>query len=129
MKSTAIHDGRHLHGSWFNPPQSRAGGAALWSEQAWKAVAGSLGLSGREVEIIRGVFDDQTEMVIASNLGISPHTVHTHLERLHHKLGVATRTQMAIRLFAEFLRLTSDRQSALPSICARRLAGECPRER
>jgi hypothetical protein len=34
-------------------------GSAMFSEQAWGEIARSLKLSGRELQIVRGVFDDQ----------------------------------------------------------------------
>jgi len=53
-------------------------GSAMLSELAWKEIACSLKLSGRELQLVRGVFDDSTELAIASNLGIARRTVCTH---------------------------------------------------
>lgn len=36
---------------------------------------------------------------------MSPHTVHTHLERLYKKLGVANRSRLIVRVFAEYVHL------------------------
>lgn len=79
-------------------------GAALIPEKEWCRIGGTLALSERELQLVRGVFDDLTEVAIADQLGISPHTVHTHCERLHHKLSVATRVQLVLRITEEFLR-------------------------
>ncbi len=73
----------------------------------WRAVLESLHLSDREAEILMQVFDDQKEQAIAFNLGISPHTVHTHFERMYRKLGVRDRTGLALRVFRAFLELQS----------------------
>lgn len=73
-------------------------GAGMFSDNAWEALSRSLNFSGREREIVRGIFNDRTEYSIASELGISPHTVHTHVERLHHKLRVANRVQLVLRV-------------------------------
>ena len=62
----------------------------------WEAVARALRLSGREFEIVRGVFDCQKETAIADGLGIAPRTVNTHLERLYRKLGVTTRVGLVL---------------------------------
>ncbi|MDB6020098.1 MAG: Regulatory protein [Pedosphaera sp.] len=88
-------------------PRSSAAtlGAAVFSEQAWVEIARTLNLSGRELQIIQGVFDNNTEFSIAANLAISPHTVHTHFERLHHKLAVTNRVQLVLRVVDEFLAL------------------------
>ena len=85
------------------PPGSP--GSMVFSNQAWNRIVGGLRLSRREGEIVRGVFDDKTEYAIATELGMSPHTVHTHVERLHQKLGVADRVQLVLRILQEFLRL------------------------
>ena len=104
----------------------RRAGSGVFSEAAWAAVAQSLDFSGRELEIARGVFDDQTEFAIAAELGISPHTVHTHVERLHHKLRVTNRVQLVLRVLDEFLNLTLARHTKLPPICANWRVGACP---
>ena len=44
-------------------------------------------LSKREREILQKVADGATTRQVASDLGISPHTVKTHLERIFEKLG------------------------------------------
>ncbi len=98
----------------------------MFTEQAWAVIARSLALSARELQIVRGVFDDRTEFSIAADLNISSHTVHTHFERLHHKLAVADRAELILRVMNEFLRLTAAPESTLPSICANRTAGRCP---
>jgi DNA-binding CsgD family transcriptional regulator len=98
----------------------------MLSEQAWREIARSLTLSARELQIVRGVFDDRIEFAIAADLGISPHTVHTHIDRLHHKLAVADRVELVLRVMQEFVALTIAPATVLPSICANRAAGRCP---
>ncbi len=98
----------------------------MFSEDAWTEIAHSLALSPRELQIVRGIFDDRTEFALAADLGISPHTVHTHIERLHQKLGVTDRVELVLRITNEFLTLTAAPESTLPSICANRTAGRCP---
>ena len=100
--------------------------AAMFSKQAWKEIARSLKLSGRELQIIKDVFNDRTECAIAAHYGISPHTVHTHCERLYCKLAVTDRVKLVLRITDEFLTLTAAPGSILPSICANRSAGRCP---
>ncbi|MDQ4108650.1 MAG: response regulator transcription factor [Actinomycetota bacterium] len=58
-------------------------------------------LSKREREILQKVADGSTTRQVASDLGISPHTVKTHLERIFEKLAAKDRAQavaIAIRL-------------------------------
>ena len=76
----------------------------MFSKPAWQEIARSLKLSGQELQIVRGVFDDYTEFAIASNLQVSPHTVHTHCERLYRKLAVTDRVKLVLRIMDEFLR-------------------------
>ena len=101
-------------------------GAVMFSEQAWWEIARSLKLSGQELQIVRGVFDDYTEFAIANNLNVSPHTVHTHCERLYHKLAVTDRVKLVLRIMDEFVALTAASGSTLPPICANRTIGCCP---
>ena len=104
-------------------------GTAMFSERAWQEIARSLKLSGQELQIVRGVFDDYTEFAIANNLKVSPHTVHTHCERLYHKLAVTDRVKLVLRVMDEFLALTVASETVLPPICANRAAGRCPLRR
>jgi DNA-binding NarL/FixJ family response regulator len=78
-------------------------GRLIFSTDTWCLITRSLGLSQRESQIIQALFDDQKESVIADDLGISPHTVHTHLERLYRKVGVTSRVALARRVFIEYL--------------------------
>ncbi|MBI5864721.1 MAG: helix-turn-helix transcriptional regulator [Planctomycetes bacterium] len=98
-------------------------------ECAWRKIAQSLRLSGRESAIARAVFDDRKEAAIAAVLNISPHTVHTHFERLYRKLAVSDRLQLVLRILREFLTLTVAPRTALQPICQIRSAGRCPLQR
>jgi two-component system nitrate/nitrite response regulator NarL len=50
-------------------------------------------LSKREKEILQKVAYGATTREVAHDLGISPHTVKTHLERIFEKLGANDRAQ------------------------------------
>ena len=50
-------------------------------------------LSKRETEILQKVAYGATTKAVAQELGISPHTVKTHLERIFEKLGANDRAQ------------------------------------
>ena len=102
-------------------------GSAIFPDQAWNQIAITLRLTRRELQVVRGIFDDLTEFAIADNLGISPHTVHTHVERLRRKLGVADRVGLVVHIMEEFLRLTSTPNGSLPPICRIHNAGQCRR--
>jgi DNA-binding CsgD family transcriptional regulator len=106
--------------------RSTPSGDGLLSEAAWAAIARSLRLSGRELEITRGVFDNLTDGALAANLRISEHTVHTHLHRLFGKLRVTTRVQVVVRVMQELLLLTLSEVCDLPPICRHHANGCCP---
>jgi DNA-binding CsgD family transcriptional regulator len=101
-------------------------GAAMFSRPAWEEVASSLKLSGQELRIVHGIFDDCTEFAIADALKISPHTVHTHCERLYRKVGVTDRVMLVLRVMEKYVALTLSKDSALPPLCANFAAGRCP---
>ncbi len=80
-------------------------GHEIFSIAQWNELAEILALSPRELQIVRGVFDDGKEITIAQHLGISPHTVHTYLERIYRKLAVNSRVQLVVRVVAVALQL------------------------
>jgi DNA-binding CsgD family transcriptional regulator len=57
----------------------------------------SLGLTPRQAEVLSWVAQGKTDPEIAQLLGLSPRTVHHHLERVYATLGVETRTAAALR--------------------------------
>ncbi len=57
-----------------------------------EAAAPSLGLSSRELEVIRLVDRGLSNVEIAKELFVAPSTVKTHLENVYQKLGVRRRT-------------------------------------
>ncbi len=104
-----------------------ARGSAIFPHLVWASIGRSLRLSKRELQIVRGIFDDDTESAIGLHLGISQHTVHTHLERLRYKLAAGDRATLILQVIEEFLRLTGTAGSSLPPLCGWRAAGLCPR--
>ena len=74
-------------------------------ETEWALVARRLHLSPRQVEIVHDVMLDEKEQTIADRLGISNHTVHTHLKRIYIRLGVASRVELVTRLLGEYAML------------------------
>src|ERR1035438_8213196 len=109
MKTKAECRGRNTTGNNGTSHHHAPAGAALLTDMAWSEIARSLKLSARELEIVRGVLDNLKEDAIAGNLGISEHTIHTHLHRLFGKLRVTTRTQMVMRIMQELLDRKSTR--------------------
>ena len=90
-------------------------GRSVLSASAWLHLRGALGLSSREMQIAQGMFEDQKEDAIAAEMGISPYTVNTYVQRLYRKLDVCSRAQLIVRLMAAHLAVCtedSDRRDA-----------------
>lgn len=60
------------------------------------AAAGKCTLTGREFMVAELVADGLTNRQIAQRLGLSAHTVATHLDKVRDKLGMRSRTQIAL---------------------------------
>lgn len=129
-KPGALRHSRGGQAEWPKQPLSVTRGRAgsvMFSSMAWNEIARSLGLSVRELQIVRGTFDDQTESAIATELHICLGTVHTHIERLHHKLAVADRAQLILRVVQEYMALTAPHSN--PLLPAHRSASAITRSR
>jgi len=57
-------------------------------------------LSGRELDVLRGIMSGQPDKIIARNLGISDGTVASHVTNVFKKLRATNRTQAVIRAMA-----------------------------
>ena len=53
----------------------------------------ALHLTPRETEVLGRLVEDDTEAAIADALGVSPHTIRTHVKNLYAKLHVHSRAQ------------------------------------
>jgi DNA-binding CsgD family transcriptional regulator len=56
-------------------------------------------LTPREAEVLRWIAGGKSDTQIGAILGVSPRTVHKHLQNLYAKLGVENRTAAAMRAF------------------------------
>lgn len=92
----------------------------------WSCIANRLALSERELQIVQGVFDDAHQEAIAEELAISSHTVHTHLERLYHKLQVNSRVELVVRIAECHVLLCQDPAGPAPPLCPHYASGRCP---
>jgi DNA-binding CsgD family transcriptional regulator len=83
---------------------SRPAGQMIFSRFEWKRIERAYGLSDRESQVLRSVFDDHKESVIANRLQISNHTVHTYLGRLYRKFRVRSRCELIVTVCSHHLR-------------------------
>jgi DNA-binding NarL/FixJ family response regulator len=77
-------------------------GHGHFCDAAWKGIADKLGLSPRQVAVCRGVLIGHGDKQIARKLGVSLRTVQTHVLRLHEKLEIQNRVELATRVFAAY---------------------------
>ncbi|HUA68169.1 MAG TPA: helix-turn-helix transcriptional regulator, partial [Candidatus Saccharimonadales bacterium] len=59
-------------------------------------------LSNREMEVARWICNGKSNSEIARILGISPRTVHKHVEHIFERLGVESRVALTVRLMKNF---------------------------
>lgn len=105
--------------SWVGEPPS-----SHLSLAEWQAISKSLQLSRRQLQIARGVFDGLDEALIGQALGLSPHTVHAHFNRLYRKLEVKSRCELIVRVFLAYLSLASSTEGRAISELAHHHTGE-----
>jgi DNA-binding CsgD family transcriptional regulator len=92
-------------------------------EPSWQSIVRSLGLSDREAQVAGLILGDGScESAMAASLSISPHTVHTHLERIYRKLRVTSRSQVVSRIFQLYVNQEAATQvtQAAPAVYVRR---------
>lgn len=70
---------------------------------SWREVCRKLNLSVRERQICQHFFFNVRETEVASNLGISSHTVHSYVDRMYRKLAIHSRQELLGRLFITYL--------------------------
>lgn len=66
--------------------------------RATEPAANAFGLTPREKEVARWICEGKTNAEIAAILGISPRTVHKHVEHIFARVGVESRVALTIRL-------------------------------
>ncbi len=78
-------------------------GSLIFSKKEWQVLRRDLKLSPRAMQLVRGIFDDQTEEAIADDMSISVHTVHSYFTRIYQRLGVCSREQLLVFMFGRYL--------------------------
>jgi DNA-binding CsgD family transcriptional regulator len=97
-------------GSEYSTAEQRR--AEFLSALTWEAISERLKLSTREAQISKFVLENCSEIEIANQLLISPHTVHSHLERLYRKLRIQSRCGLIVCIFEAYVQL-QERQVTL----------------
>lgn len=65
----------------------------------WALLQQKMRFTDRELEVLRGVFGEQTDKAIAIALGITSRTVRAHLESVYRKCRCRTRTGAVVSVF------------------------------
>jgi DNA-binding CsgD family transcriptional regulator len=101
-------------GSKSRPPLRTAGhgdgafggasGGDLFTAAEWSRLCAAMGLSAREAEVVRLILAGAGEQGVAFALGVSRGTVHTYLRRIYRKVDAHDHCELAVRVFAAFLR-------------------------
>lgn len=73
------------------------------SSDDWDEIRRALHLSVREADIAALIIANAPNGAIAQRLGISAHTVHSHLERLYRKLQIGSREELITRAFQTYV--------------------------
>jgi DNA-binding CsgD family transcriptional regulator len=66
----------------------------------WGVIGRHLHLTAREIQVMRGIWHGRKYTAIASELGISRHTVDTHARHIKAKLGVSSLMEAIHRIYA-----------------------------
>ncbi|WP_251970225.1 LuxR C-terminal-related transcriptional regulator [Sphaerotilus microaerophilus] len=83
-------------GQAISVPRSAGDLAAEAEPPSSDAEWGRLGLSGRQLDVLRLLSVGLTNKAISQSLGLAESTVKTHVLGLFHKLGLASRTEAAL---------------------------------
>ncbi len=73
-------------------------GTHLIEDLQWRKIAFLLGISEREEQVCRLLFEGITREEIAEKMDIKVRTVRHYLERLHSKLRVSNRVALVLRI-------------------------------
>lgn len=92
-----------IHGVWRGQEgwlsRTIAAQMTMWTREEPE----DLGLTPRELQVLRGVVDAKTNLEIGLDLGISDKTVEKHLESIFSKLGISSRVEAAVMAVREGL--------------------------
>ena len=83
--------------------QTPTRGSSIFSKKEWHVLGRDLKLSPRALQLVRGIFDDQTAEAIADDMSISVHTVQSYRTRIYQRLGVCSREQLLVLIFGRYL--------------------------
>lgn len=100
--------------------------SSILTASAWSRLNDELNLSPRELQIVQRVLLDEKETEIARQLAMSPHTVHTHLERLYIKLSVQSRLELIVAILTTYIEMSDHSRDSLSVRCPGRISARCP---
>ncbi len=90
----------------------------IFTEEEWARLAGSLGLSPRQTDVVKCLFRGFADKQTARRLGISVSTIRPHMKTLFMKLNVEDRIELILRVMSRFL--DESRDNPCPRMQGRR---------
>ena len=87
------------------PPDN---GHTLLDSVHWPRVGEHLGLSSRELELVRHILAGKKMVAIAADMGLALGTVKTYSQRIHRKLRVSDQRELTLAIVSAHLELTRD---------------------
>jgi DNA-binding NarL/FixJ family response regulator len=76
----------------------------IFTECEWLSLYERLGLPARQRQVVRQLFDGQSDKQIAEHIGIALPTVRSHLQRLYAHFDVQDRTELVLHIVQVHLR-------------------------
>ncbi len=86
---------------------ARSNGRALLGNVDWQRVRGQLGLSLRELQVVRHIFAGKTLSDIAQEMPLGLGTIKTYSQRVYRKLDITDRQQLTLLVVRVHLQLTN----------------------
>ena len=77
----------------------------IFTEQQWELLESRLSLPPRQRQVIRHLFNGQSDKQIADSIGVALPTVRSHLRRVYRRFEVQDRTELVLRVVREFIRM------------------------
>lgn len=106
IKTSYPGPGGLLRASDATDVESMSGEPELFTLKEWASIEQRLGLTARQGELLRLLIAGQSDQRIAKSLGISPHTVRAHLQRIFEVCGVNDRAMLVVATFKAFRALS-----------------------
>ena len=87
----------------------------VFTEDEWLSLYKRLGVPGRQRQVIRQLFNGDSDRQIAEHIGIALPTVRSHLGRMYTRFDVQDRTELVLHVVRVHLQSTARPPAAINS--------------